>query len=182
MKRVMLLTLLAVALPTAALANTINLSTGTFSSGIIGVCTGGCHELGPGFTLTLTGANGTLTISGSTLSPNPCSSGTCTFSGGMATFRNTGGTLEFSDGINSGSFTKTSGDRIITSVTGSFVDGGTLSLLANITWVGGGDLRAGNMQITLPTQVPESGSALELLGTGAIGLAAMMWRKLALWM
>ena len=196
MRRVMLLTLLAVALPTAALANTINLtkadtgsdltlSTGsTFISGRIDcISMGGCDRVGPGFSLTVTGNDGTLMISGATLSPDPCSSGVCIFSGGKVTFTNPSGTLLFTDDIITGNFSKTSGDRLITSLMGSLAHGGTVSLAtATIGWNGNGMSLSGapTMEITEPSQVMEPGP-LELLGAGVIGLAGMMRRKLALW-
>ena len=198
MRRVMLLTLLAVALTTAAFANSINFTkadkdantdtfvTGTFSSGSIGTCIGGgCATLGPGFTLTVTGNNGTLTISGGTLSPSTCSSGVCTFSGATVTFTDTSGTLLFSDGITAASFTKSPGTgsatRVITSLSGSLADGGTVSLISPTTigWVGHGGINSGApiMVITPPSQViPEPGT-LGLLGTGVIGLATIARRK-----
>ena len=199
MRRVMLLTLLAVALPTAALANSINftkadtgsitnpLTTGTFSTGTIScVSMGGCGNLSSPFSLTVTGAGGTFAISGGTLSPSTCSGPMCTFTG-TVTFTNTSGTVVFSSGITAASLTKGTGSggaaRVITSLSGSLADGGTFSLVspATITWSGGGSLASGVMQITPPSQViPEPGT-LGLLGTGVIGLAGMMRRKLALW-
>lgn len=98
MKRVMLLTLLALALPTATLASTIDLSdpppfvfnTGTFTRGVISrTASGGFGGLNASFMVRVVGSLGDIGIAGATLTSN-CNIvvGSCTFSGGTVTVRN----------------------------------------------------------------------------------------------
>lgn len=189
MRRAMLLTLVAVALPTAALANTIDFATGTidvttgrFQHGTVTRNPSGSFTM-PDFSVTVTGTLGTIMLSTTSLGfgCNTNATGTCMFSTGSVKIQMSGGPV-FMDTVSSGMIIKTSNGATITAMlnknpqdpTGGVVSY-TLSFApgpaATNKLVGGTAFAASNQVIPEP-------SALLLLGTGVIGLAGIMRRKL----
>jgi len=180
MRRLVVLTIMALALPTAALASSINFSTGTFQSGTI---TG---TFKTSISITETGINQgtltTITINTGTLikmAPSVCAPGfTCyDFNGGNVTVSLAGSTV-FSDSLSGG----------LTMKANSFV-GLTAALMSNSQVLGGTavstldfkgqKILSGSSDVSLASPVPEP-STLFSLAAGMIGLAGTMRRKL--WM
>ena len=169
MKKVVLLALLALVLPTVALANTLN------------VVDGGSIGLG---TATLTGtatAGGSMTLTAPLISINSVSTpgtltlvtGTLSATGNPNVFDFTGGTLTLTSGsstlftgaFSSGTVTVTGGN--IFTINGTLANG--LGFTTQIDKHG--DV-SGTALIT-----PEPGT-LGLLGTGLVGLAGIVRRKM----
>lgn len=169
MKKVVLLALLALALPTVALANTLN------------VVDGGSIALG---TATLTGtatAGGSMTLTAPLMSINSVATpgtltlvtGTLTATGSPNVFDFSGGTLTLSSGgstlftgaFSSGTVTVTGGN--IFTINGTLANG-----LGFTTQVDKHGDVSGTALIT-----PEPGT-LGLLGTGLVGLAGIVRRKM----
>lgn len=169
MKKVVLLALLALALPTVALANTLN------------VVDGGSIALG---TATLTGtasAGGSMTLTAPLMSINSVATpgtltlvtGTLTATGSSNVFDFTGGTLTLQSGsstlftgaFSSGTVTVTGGSTF--TITGTLANG-----LGFTTQVDKHGDVSGTALIT-----PEPGT-LGLLGTGLVGLAGIVRRKM----
>ena len=178
--RLMMLTLLVLALPTAALASSMdNFNTGTFQMGSItcvnasqGLNTGGC-------TVNLVGTMQRFraVIAGLTTGCNTMAAGTCTFpSGTLEVFNPGGSTPIFTTSLVDGMITKTA--TIAGGATGSLTAdiGCCHELQMSLIWRGT-TLQVGSVGATVPEP-----SALEglLLGTGILGLAGMMRRKLRL--
>jgi len=175
MRRVMLLTLLSLAVPTAALANPINLFTGTFVGGsasrtVSGGFAAGILNVAVNGTTARMHLNTLGTLSGGC---NP--SGSCTFSGGSITVTNAAGNMTLFTGTLTNGMVTTTGAggtavimaSLVGQPVGSFVRL-NLVLGANTSLLAGS---VGNLKV-----VPEP-STLGLLGTGLIGLAETVRRK-----
>jgi hypothetical protein len=178
MRRVVLLALLALALPTAALADTIDYGNLGSVGGSTAIITGSASA---GSTYTLTSqlvsvldvttntltqgtALGWVTLTTGTLSS--CSSGLC-FTGGTLTITSTGGATLFAGTFTSGSVTVISGVTFVNASLGSA--GGSTQISMG---VGRNGTVSGDTIVT-----PEPGT-LGLLGTGLVGLAGIVRRKL----
>ena len=195
MRRVILLTLLAVALPTAALANSIDFSTnqtvdfttGRFEMGTVTREPSGNFAVS-NFMVSVTGTLGTINISNIHLTPgcNTNGSGTCMFSSGTVTVLDTSGATVFTDSLSNGMIIKTSNGATITATmlpNAMDPSGGVVSYTlsfapgphATNSLIGGTGFATGSSGV-----IPEPGT-LGLLGTGVIGLAGMMRRKIRPW-
>jgi len=197
MRRVILLTLLAMGLPTAALANSIDFlnSGGTLSGNSAGLTLSGSTLIAVG---SITGNDlGTVAFSTGALASGNLQMGGTFMAGG--TFTITGnGTNGVHDGvIFNGSFTgpvtwtlvttngtnsyQLSGTVSGTWFTGATLNGTTVAETMNLGtsfFVTSATLGKGHTNI-VTSVVPEPGS-LTLLGIGLIGLTAMVRRKLQL--
>ena len=188
MRRIMLLALLALVLPTAALANSISSTATTITIPFSCPSSATCRILSghpnfmtifQPFSLLLLGttAGSSIKISGITLSPNPCGPATasCSFTGGLLAVMQAGVTKDF--GIVSGAFKLGPANRTATGFHALLANGGSLALTA-FSWNGSGHIHSsGSATVHEPTTViPEPGT-LGLLGTGLLGLAGMTRRK-----
>jgi hypothetical protein len=176
-RRLMTLTLVALALPTAALANSsidFKITPGTFAMG----------NFPPGFGITWAAsmfssvaANTIIRLTHLNLT-QPCSPGaTCTFTSGNVTVlaRNTHAVL-FTSSLFDGTVTRTSSTSV--SVIASLVAAPTWGRVRMMFTNAPGDnaMLSGSASVTTPEP-----STLLSLGTGLIGLAVMMRRKRKLW-
>lgn len=178
--RVMLLTLLAFAWPTAALANSVDFDTGkpltgtitgTFNTGIV------VSEVGSLATITID--TGTLTLTLTNLPSKDCPPGfTCyNFTGGSVTV-DQGGSKVFSDSLSSGLAIKN--DNVL-AIAGALLPNsgvGRGTVVATLDFQGQ-KILTGSNDVSFSTTVPEPG-ALEglLLGGGLLASAEMARRKL----
>jgi len=191
----MLLTLLAVALPTAALANSINFSnpdpgqffTGAFVGGTISRTTnGGLGVNGASFMVAVRGSMDIIRLTGATLVGTGCNgsagaSGTCAFTGGSIQVQNAAGTVTlFTDSLTNGAITTGADGATITATllpsAGVGPAGGFVTFKVAFTPTSGTTLTGGTARVNI---VPEPGT-LGLLGSGAISLAGLVRRKLKL--
>ena len=176
MRRVMLLVLLALALPTAALANSVDFDTGKSLSGTI---TG---TFNTSIVVSEVGSLATITIDTGTLTNLPskeCPPGfTCyNFTGGSVTV-DQGGSKVFSDSLSSG-FAIKNGN--VLAIAGALLpSSGVLrgTVVATLDFQGQ-KILTGSNDVSFSTTVPEP-SALEglSLGGGLLAFAEMARRKL----
>ena len=197
MRRVILLTLLAMGLPTAALANSIDFlnSGGTLSGSSAGLTLSGSTLIGVG---SIMGNDlGTVTFSTGALATGNLQMGGTFMAGGTFTITGNGANGVHDGVIFTGSFTgPVTWTLVTTNGTNSYQLSGTVSG----TWFTGATLNGTTVAETMnlgtsffvtsatlgkehtnidTSVVPEPGS-LTLLGIGLIGLTAMVRRKLQL--
>ena len=172
MRRVLLLAVLALALPMTAMASTIDYA--GFATSTAATLTGGATS---GGSLVLTfhqlsvngGASGPGTVQISlTLGTTSCGTGCFNIASGTVQVWSSTNTLLFTGTFSGGSATETGGNDLIIAgfTTGGNTVAGVLKL-GRLGWFGSSD--------TIVT--PEPGT-LGLLGTGLVGLAGIVRRKI----
>ena len=183
--RLMMLTLLALALPTAALASSFvpdSVDTGNVVMGTFGLSNPFSNLL----SITVMGTDATVSLSG-VAANGPCSIGvTCNFTGGTVVL--TQGSSTFMATVSSGSYTVTmqAGSIFIDSLTATLkrdsqITGGTLEmfdLTGTMSSPGMVHWNIGSAVVDAEA-VPEPGSLLSF-GTGLVALVGIMRRKLKL--
>ncbi len=164
MRRVILLALLALALPTATLANSIGTNDYTNYGTVLGgtATVSGSATTSLTISSTLTGINGTLGNLGTvTVTTGAISGGV--FTGGSILIVNSSNVTLFSSTLTGGTVTVISGNTFVAYNLGGIVGGFQLT---------NGNIVSGDTIVT-----PEPGT-LGLLGTGLVGLAGIVRRKL----
>jgi hypothetical protein len=177
MRRLVLLSLLALALPTAALADTIDYGNlGSIGGGTAIIS--GSATAGSTYSLTSQlvsvldvntnaqsmGALGWVTVTTGSLST--CPAGLC-FTGGTLTIKSTGGATLFSGTFTGGTVSTMNGFTFVQATVGTAAGTGQITF-----GVGRNGTVSGDTIVT-----PEPGT-LGLLGTGLVGLAGIVRRKM----
>lgn len=178
MRRLVLLALLAFALPTVALATTVDYTSGTPPGTL--VCTGSCSTPSAGSTLVLDysglSINGSAQGAGSIVFDLSVGTGG-NIAGSTVTVTGPGSTVLFSGTFTSGTLTVlASGEFGIVGNVNGITTAGFFSTGACPTVGEGAICGSGSADVNV-TQTPEPGT-LGLLGTGLVGLAGMVRRKL----
>ena len=173
MRRLRMLALLALALPTAALASSIKFDSGNFVNGTIQ------GNLTNPFSVDLVGSTNTFLVVGASISGS-CAP-TCSFSGGTLEVIPNGSTIPiFTSTLTNGTIsTSTLGspfNLIVTTISASLVPtaliiSGTMTITA-VTTTSNINTLIGTVGTVSATIIPEPGTS-GLLGTGLIGLAVM---------
>jgi len=181
MRPALWLALLALGLPTSAMAGSINFDSGNFVSGTIK------GNLTNPFNVQVVGSTNTFLVVGVSISGS-CAP-TCSFSGGTLEVIPNGSTIPiFTDALTNGTISTLTipapFNLVTTTISASLVPttdilSGTMSITAVTTTSNINNLIAGVGTVSATTVIPEPG-ALGLLGTGLIGLAGMARRKLRL--
>jgi hypothetical protein len=169
MRRVFLLGLLALALPTAALASGVDYAgfgtAGTGATYSANFTSGGSVSL----TMALTGINGVAASGTVAYSPTlgtSCGTGCFNITGGQVNIWNASSTLLFSGTFSSGTVTSSGG---FVNIQGFLTNGSTA---ATVLQISNNVIFASSNTIV----APEPGT-LGLLGTGLVGLAGVIRRK-----
>jgi hypothetical protein len=172
MKKVVLLAVLALALPTVALANTVDY-VGQALSGNPATVTGGVTSNGSlSITFSSLSVNGGAFAAGTvaisvTLNSTSCGTGCFDIAGGTVVIKDASNAVLFSGTFSSGNAIQLGNSITLQGIT---TGGNTIAGVINLGrggWVGSSD--------TIVT--PEPGT-LGLLGTGLVGLAGIVRRKL----
>ena len=185
MRRVTLLALLALALPTAALAAGIDFTTGNFESGTFtGSFTSSIGVTVAGSSDTITIDTGTLTLLSTGACPLNIGPGTLCYSfmsGGNVSVMSRGSTV-FTDTLVGGLVTVNGATGIVTITAGLTPDNmvGSGTIAGSSFVLSSGTIKAGSSNINGASPTPEPGT-LGMLGTGLIGLAGLARRKLKFW-
>jgi len=177
-----MLTLLALALPTAALANSINFNTGTFISGTATrTMSGGLTR--PSFDVSVVGSLDSMAIATSVLGPgcNVSTTGACTFGSGTLTVTSPGGVVLFTDSLIDGTITKFPTGAVIAAdfLPNSMTS--TSGLVTLVVFFGNtqpiSNMLTGGSGVAASIAIIPEPSTLLSFGTGLIGLAGIMRRK-----
>jgi len=168
----MLVALLALGLPTAGLASSIDFATGTFLRGSVS------NFVLSHFTVGVFGSMAEIQLRTSLLTsdcPFGSSAGTCKFAFGLVDVFDAAGTFLFEDTVQNGTVTKTDSATITASFAPFFMapSGGLVKFVVDFM-PSHEVLNSGTAQVIA---IPEPGT-LGLLGTGLISLAGLVRSKL----
>lgn len=185
--RILLLTLAALVLPVAALANSNTFfNTGSFSSGLITNVNASQGLNAGSMAVNLLGSKERFRLTNMTLSSGcaTAAAGICTFTGGTLDVFS-GSTMIFTSSLENGQVIKgaTSDGEGTAVLTADLVTQPLhcvrCELSMGLTWKGTAPLIAGNGSVTGVSVVPEPGT-LGLVATGLMSLAGLARRKLKL--